>query len=193
MFFALVELISSHRITLTTAKLPVIIVPEPEIKPPPVTRATFLPSIMDNKENKELSTALRRRRDRFARQATHIQQQELLNNSSNTLYNGVYGSANGIATNGSYINGTYSSKPYLTLNTVNLGINHYANGVNGINEMNGIIGGNGIIGLNAANVANGINSANGQQNEEESEKLTNRTAKSLILPDNIIKNGLFVL
>lgn len=162
----------SCRISLTTANLPVITVPEPEMKP--AIRSQYLPSILDNKENKELSTALRRRRDRFARQATHIQQQELLNNSSNTLYSGVYGNANGIATNGGYTNGTYAStKPYSNQNTVVNGVTQYTNGVNGI------IG------------TNGTNGTNGHQDEDEPEKFVNRTAKTLNLAD-VFKNGLFV-
>ncbi|CAG9137764.1 unnamed protein product [Plutella xylostella] len=48
------------------------------------TKSPNLPVIKGVKENKELSTALRRRRDRYERQAHHItQQQELLNISSN--------------------------------------------------------------------------------------------------------------
>ncbi|KOB67116.1 FH1/FH2 domain-containing protein [Operophtera brumata] len=151
------------------ANLPVITVPEPDMKP--AIRSQFLPSILDNKENKELSTALRRRRDRFARQATHIQQQELLNNSSNALYNGVYGNANGIATNGGYTNGTYTSaKTYSNLNPVVNGVTHYTNGVNGT------------IGIN------GTNGTNGHQDEDEPDKFVNRTAKTLHLAD-VLKNG----
>lgn len=180
----------SCRVSLTTAKLPVVVVPEPEtIKPVPVIRSPFLPLILDNKENKELSTALRRRRDRFTRQATHIQQQELLNNSSNTLYNGVYGNTNGVATNGGYTNGTYVSKPYSNITSVMNGVSNYTVGINGMNGINGINGTN-----NGGNVVNGViglNGLNALQNEEELEKL-NRPGKTLIIPD-ALKNGLFVL
>lgn len=43
------------------------------------------------KENKELSAALRRRRDRFERQANHISQQERLFNNSDDVYSRVFG------------------------------------------------------------------------------------------------------
>ncbi|CAD0193998.1 unnamed protein product [Chrysodeixis includens] len=77
-------------------------------------RTQFLPSITDNnKENKELSSALRRRRDRYARQAHHIIQQQEMLNSSSDIYNGLFSSANGSYnnTNGSVTptNGTFST------------------------------------------------------------------------------------
>ncbi|CAK1554589.1 unnamed protein product [Leptosia nina] len=51
-------------------------------------RSSISPSLYDQ-DRKELNTALRKRRDRCARQAHHIiQQQELLNNSSE-IYNGI--------------------------------------------------------------------------------------------------------
>lgn len=86
---------------LTTAKP---LHTEPEAKPVSSLRTSFLPSILDNKENKELTTALRRRRARFAR---HAQQQEMLN--SNGLYNGIL--------NSDYSNGNYcSGKNYNAIN-----------------------------------------------------------------------------
>lgn len=80
---------------LTTAK-PVITHTETENKTTNNHRTQFLPSITDNnKENKELSSVLRRRRDRFARQAHRfIQQQEMLNHS-NSSYNDLFPNANG--------------------------------------------------------------------------------------------------
>ncbi|XP_037866584.1 uncharacterized protein LOC101739187 [Bombyx mori] len=116
------------------ARPPVITHPEPETKIANNQRTSFLPSIMDNKENKDLSAALRRRRDRYARQAHHIiQQQEMLNNS-NTIYNGLFGATNGTystpngTTNGN-CNGTYTSIKNYSNGSLNG--NHYANGVNG--------------------------------------------------------------
>ncbi|CAH2034945.1 unnamed protein product, partial [Iphiclides podalirius] len=64
---------------------------EPDTKLSNNLRSPYLPTIIDNTENKELSSALKRRRDRYARQAHHIiQQQELMNNSSD-IYNGLFG------------------------------------------------------------------------------------------------------
>ncbi|XP_063392862.1 FH1/FH2 domain-containing protein 3 isoform X3 [Cydia fagiglandana] len=101
--------------------------PEPSIREPkPLNniRPPFLPSILDNKENKELTTALKRRRDRFARQAHHItQQREMLNNS-----NGFSG-LNGNHTNGSYSYGDYSNGNYCNGNG-----KPYSNGINGHQE-----------------------------------------------------------
>lgn len=89
---------------LTTCHLnidqPVLTRTDPEVKIVN-TKSPNLPVIKDVKENKELSTALRRRRDRYERQAHHItQQQELLNISSN-VYNGLF-------TNGNYESPTRS-------------------------------------------------------------------------------------
>ncbi|XP_048006043.1 FH1/FH2 domain-containing protein 3 isoform X3 [Leguminivora glycinivorella] len=96
---------------------------EPSIKEPkPLNniRPPFLPCILDNKENKELTTALKRRRDRFARQAHHItQQREMLNS------NGFSG-LNGNLTNGSYSYGDYSNGNYCNGNG-----KPYSNGING--------------------------------------------------------------
>lgn len=116
---------SNYTISLTTATPVITLEPEPKS----TLRPSFLPSILDNKENKELSTALRRRRDRFARQ------QEMLNNSNSGIYNGIFVNTNGHSntngiTNGGYTNGTYS-KPY-TNGTVNG--TSYTNGINGHDE-----------------------------------------------------------
>ncbi|XP_028158460.1 FH1/FH2 domain-containing protein 3 isoform X3 [Ostrinia furnacalis] len=117
-------------------KVPVIVHSEPKPKIANNNRPQFLPSILDNnKESKELSTALRRRRDRYARQAHHIiQQQELLNNS-NGIYNGLFGNTNGAynSTNGNitssntnYTNGSYiNTHSYQIINESN---DHYYNG-----------------------------------------------------------------
>lgn len=94
---------------------------------------------MDTKENKELSAALKRRKDRYARQA---QQQELLNNTS--AYKGIFEKLNGdYQVNGSNeanygnINGTYtngngvlnSSKKFSNGNSITNGFtNHNCNG-----------------------------------------------------------------
>ncbi|CAG9558814.1 unnamed protein product [Danaus chrysippus] len=60
---------------------------EPNIMTSTPKRPQYLPSILDTKENKELSTALKRRRDRYARQAHHIiQQQELMKSTSTNGY-----------------------------------------------------------------------------------------------------------
>ncbi|XP_075991055.1 formin homology 2 domain containing isoform X3 [Anticarsia gemmatalis] len=109
---------------------PVITHAEPEIKITNNHRQQFLPSITDNKENKELSTALRRRRDRFARQAHHIiQQQEMLNHSSD-IYNGLFGSSNGTytGTNGSF---TSSNGSFTGTNGILPGTNGNYTGTNG--------------------------------------------------------------
>ncbi|KAI5640353.1 formin-like domain-containing protein [Phthorimaea operculella] len=119
------------------AKAPTITHTEPEVKIN--HRSSFLPSLIDNKDNKELTTALRRRRDRFARQAHHIiQQQELLNlnNNSNTIHNGLYGSCKGnhTTTNGAYTN-TNGHHPTANGNIGNTnGTDHYTNGINGYDE-----------------------------------------------------------
>ncbi|XP_063372890.1 FH1/FH2 domain-containing protein 3 isoform X2 [Cydia amplana] len=100
--------------------------PEPSIREPkPLNNIRpFLPSILDNKENKELTTALKRRRDRFARQAHHItQQREMLNNSNG------YSCLNGNLTNGSYSYGDYSNGNYCNGNG-----KPYSNGINGHQE-----------------------------------------------------------
>ncbi|KAJ8736909.1 hypothetical protein PYW07_000180 [Mythimna separata] len=82
-------------------------------------RSQFLPTITDhNKENKELSSALRRRRDRYARQAHHIiQQQEMLNHSSD-IYNGLFPNPNGsfTSTNGSFTSITSTNGSFSTTN-----------------------------------------------------------------------------
>nr|XP_021189648.2 FH1/FH2 domain-containing protein 3 isoform X3 [Helicoverpa armigera] len=102
---------------------PVITHTETENKITNNHRTQFLPSITDhNKENKELSSALRRRRDRYARQAHHIiQQQELMNHSSD-IYNGLFPNPNEsfTSTNGSFTstNGNYYT-PNGTLNNAN--------------------------------------------------------------------------
>lgn len=148
------------------ANSPVIKHAEPENKNSNNHRPQYLPSIIDNKDNKELSTALRRRRDRYARQA---QQQELLNNS-NGLYNGLFGNTNGFSngngnynTNGNYTNGNYTtaSNNYKNLNgNVNVS-SHY-------------------------NQNNGVNGVNGHQEEEDA--YVSRTVKNLNLAD-VLKNG----
>lgn len=79
---------------------------------------------MKDKENTELNSALRKRRDRFARQAHHIIQQEELLNNSNVIYNGLFGKkdekTNGVSTervtNHTTSNGysNVNSKPSLT-------------------------------------------------------------------------------
>lgn len=119
--------------------MPIILHTEPETKPP--NRTQFLASIngcIDNKEitNKELSTVLKRRRDRYARQAHHIvQQQELLNNSNN-IYNGLFGTTNGnysngnFGTNENYSNGTQTStNGFPSINVHMNGSDHYSNKV----------------------------------------------------------------
>ncbi|XP_061717005.1 uncharacterized protein LOC133524847 isoform X1 [Cydia pomonella] len=100
--------------------------PEPSIREPKTLnniRPPFLPSILDNKENKELNTVLKRRRDRFTRQAHHItQQREMLNSNG---FSGV----NGNLTNGSYFYGDYSNGNYCNGNG-----KPFSNGVNGHQE-----------------------------------------------------------
>lgn len=119
-------------VLLTTVKSPVITQTEPKTVITNNNRSQFLPAIIDN--NKDINSALRRRRDRFARQAHHIiQQQELLNNS-HSIYNGLFESPNGnhtntngsvTTTNSNYTNGTYA-------NTNGSSNNHYnTNGFNG--------------------------------------------------------------
>ncbi|XP_059055137.1 uncharacterized protein LOC131849156 [Achroia grisella] len=136
---------------------------EPENKNSNNHRPQFLPTIIDNKDNKELSTALRRRRDRFARQA---QQQELLNNS-NGLYNGLFGNTNSYQNgNGNYNNnGNYTNGNYTNTN------NNYKNA-----------NGNG----NSHYASNGVNGVNGHQEEEDA--YVSRTVKNLNLAD-VLKNG----
>ncbi|VVC94266.1 unnamed protein product [Leptidea sinapis] len=57
----------------------------------PTQERKILPSIRNNSECIEIKTSIRKRRDRFARQHHHInQQEELLNNLSN-IYNGSLG------------------------------------------------------------------------------------------------------
>lgn len=81
---------------------------------------------------------LKRRSDRYARQAHHIvQQQELLNNSNN-IYNKLFGNTNGnytngsLGTNGNYSHGTHTNTNGFPSNNVQLdGTDHYSNGVNG--------------------------------------------------------------
>ncbi|CAH2104042.1 unnamed protein product [Euphydryas editha] len=86
---------------------PVHAEPENNISTP---RPQYLPALIDTKENKELSSALKRRRDRYARQAHHIiQQQELLNNS-NGFYNGLFEKTDQWTPNRTYnINGSYNN------------------------------------------------------------------------------------
>ncbi|XP_048488325.1 FH1/FH2 domain-containing protein 3 isoform X3 [Plutella xylostella] len=90
----------SKKFALKEKDQPVLTRTDPEVKIVN-TKSPNLPVIKDVKENKELSTALRRRRDRYERQAHHItQQQELLNISSN-VYSGLF-------TNGNYESPTRS-------------------------------------------------------------------------------------
>ncbi|XP_072930775.1 FH1/FH2 domain-containing protein 3 [Epargyreus clarus] len=123
---------SKKQIIKEKAKLPAISHTEPEPKITNNHRPQFLPSITD-KDNKELNTALRRKRDRFARQAHQI---ELLNNSSE-IYNGLFGNnktdykntnGNYTNTNGKYINanGAYAFNGKYNSNN--------CNGVNGHQE-----------------------------------------------------------
>ncbi|CAH0715947.1 unnamed protein product, partial [Brenthis ino] len=110
------------------AQSPVINEPEKITSP----RPSFLPSIMDAKENKELSSALKRRRDRYARQAHHIiQQQELLNNSHG-IYNGLF-EKNDQWTNKTY-NGTYNAANKYVTNGTNGTITYNTNDTNGQEE-----------------------------------------------------------
>ncbi|XP_064076338.1 uncharacterized protein Fhos isoform X1 [Vanessa tameamea] len=107
-------------------------------------RPQYLPAIIDTKENKELSSVLKRRRDRYARQAHHIiQQQELLNNS-NGIYNGLFEKNDQWTPNRTYNNnGTYtntngtftnSSLKYTINGTVNGTVIYNSNDVNGQEE-----------------------------------------------------------
>lgn len=148
-------------------KAPVIIHSDSKPKITNNNRPQFLPSILDNnKESKELSTALRRRRDRYARQAHHIiQQQELLNNS-NGIYNGLFGNTNGAynSTNGNVTssNTNYTNGSYINTNSYQIikdNNDHYYNG-------------------------NGVNG-------HEDDAYINRTVKNLNLADVLI-NGLFI-
>lgn len=89
---------------------------------------------MDAKENKELSSALKRRRDRYARHAHHIiQQQELINNSHG-IYNGLF------EKNDQWANKTYNGTYTGTNGTYNPANKYITNGTNGTiynNDING--------------------------------------------------------
>lgn len=139
----------------------------------------FLPAIINNKENKELNTPIRRRRDRYSRQAHIItQQQEMLNNSSlyNSIFsNGKYNNNNSSSNcNGSYtnLNGSY------TTNSSNVNSNGICNRSYNYNNHNGH--------TNGVSHCNGVN---GHKDEEES--FVNRAANSINIAD-VIKNGLCV-
>ncbi|XP_068617381.1 FH1/FH2 domain-containing protein 3 [Battus philenor] len=115
---------------------------EPETNVSHNLRSPYLPTIIDNKENKELNSALRRRRDRFARQAHHTtQQQELLNNSSD-IYNGLFGNKDYKNSNGSYTssNGNFTNPISIytksncnytnTTSVLNRQVSYFRNGIN---------------------------------------------------------------
>ncbi|XP_045542234.1 uncharacterized protein LOC106717236 isoform X1 [Papilio machaon] len=100
------------------AKLPITHHMDSDIKSNSNIRTSYSPTINDNKENKELTPAWKRRKDRFARQAHHIiQQQEMLNNS-NDIYNGLFGNINGdrkrTSTTYSESNGEFPTSPSYT-------------------------------------------------------------------------------
>ncbi|CAK1588513.1 unnamed protein product [Parnassius mnemosyne] len=152
------------------AKSPVIHHVEPDTKLANNIRSPYLPTIIDNKENKELSTALKRRRDRYARQAHHIiQQQELMNNSSD-IYNGLFSNIN---RDYKSTNGTYTTS---TGNFTN-SIATYPNSNGSYTNTNGALNGQ----MHYNN--NGIN---GHLDEERS--FINRAPRSPNLPD-VLKNG----
>ncbi|XP_045784881.1 uncharacterized protein LOC123880684 isoform X1 [Maniola jurtina] len=115
------------------AKTPVKTPSEPDKIAQP--RPTHLPSILDSKENKELSTALKRRRDRYARQAHHImQQQELMNASANHDKNGEWHT--NPPRNYSNFNGTPNR--YSTPNGNLNGSKYNVNDMNGHADSNGV-------------------------------------------------------
>ncbi|XP_023937792.1 FH1/FH2 domain-containing protein 3 [Bicyclus anynana] len=109
---------------------------EPENITP--VRPAHLISILDSKENKELSTALKRRRDRYARQAHHIlQQQELLNANGAHEKNIEQWNTNSLRNYTSF-NGTPNRyMEYLPNGSLNGSTNYNGNENNGHAESNG--------------------------------------------------------
>lgn len=103
------HVVTSFGVLLTIVKIDkistVINNKEPEIKNAVNNyRSQYLITLNGNKENNELNTALKRRRQRFARQAHQIMQQQELFNNPSALYelldnsyedsNGIKGSSN---------------------------------------------------------------------------------------------------
>lgn len=125
--FCVIILIFAYILIQLTTATQSIVTATPLEPEPKTLRSPYLPSIQDNKENKELSTALRRRRDRFARQ------QEMLNHSNNSINNGIYSTPKSNTTNGTYTNTNGShTKPNLNGNANgNINGSHYSNGING--------------------------------------------------------------
>ncbi|CAH2209164.1 jg26307, partial [Pararge aegeria aegeria] len=118
-------------------KTPVKIPNEQEKIAPP--RPTHLPSILDSKENKELSTALKRRRDRYARQAHHIlQQQELLNANVNVEKNCEQWSTNPTKNYSSFNGNPNRYAEYIPNGNLNGNAKYNGNEMNGHAESNGV-------------------------------------------------------